>query len=86
MATFLARLQGHARDTTVDPLPGIDLLTPEEARALFDRRARQLLRISGEEFLRRWDAGEYRPVRDDVDGHKVGELFMMLPFARRKKS
>ncbi|MGH7963132.1 MAG: hypothetical protein ACRERD_15095 [Candidatus Binatia bacterium] len=86
MATLLARLQGRTQDATVEPIPGIDLLTPEEARALFDRRARQLLHISGEEFLQRWDAGEFRPVRDDADGRKVGKLVMMMPFARRRKS
>ncbi len=86
MATLLARLQGRMEEPTADPIPGIDLLTPEEARELFDRRARQLLRISGEEFLRRWDAGEYRPVRDDAEGRKSGELVMMMPFARRTTS
>lgn len=79
-------LYGRADRTTDDPIPGIDLLTAEEAKALFDRRARTLLHISGEEFLRRWDAGEYHLVRDTADGRKVGELVMMLPFARRTKS
>jgi hypothetical protein len=86
MATQSARLRGRASETTGDAIPGIDLVTPEEALALFDRRARQLLHISAEEFLRRWDAGEYRPVPDDAEGRKVGELVMMLPFARRTKS
>ena len=86
MATQSARLRGSASETTDDAIPGIDLVTPEEALALFDRRARQLLHISGEEFLRRWDAGQYRPVPDDAEGRKVGELVMMLPFARRTKS
>ena len=67
-------------------MPGIDLLTVDEAYALFDRGARTLLQISGEEFLRRWDAGEYQPVPDTAEGRKVGELVMMLPFARRTKS
>ncbi len=44
-----------------------------------------LLNISGEGFLRRWDACAYRPVRDDTEGHKVGKL-AMTPFARRTKS
>jgi hypothetical protein len=86
MATLLERLQGRADRTPIETIPGIDLMTPEEARALFERRARQLLRISGDEFLRRWDAGMYRPIRDDAEGRKIGELVMMIPFARRTKS
>ena len=86
MAILLARLQGRTEDRIVEPILGVDLLTPEEARAFFDRRARQLLDISGEEFLRRWDAGEYRPVPDDAEGRKIGELVMMMPFARRTTS
>jgi hypothetical protein len=86
MATLLARLQGRATDeTAADTIPGVDLVTPEEGHALFDRRARKLLNISGEEFLRRWDAGEYRQIHDNAEGRKVGELVMMMPFARRTK-
>lgn len=40
-------------------------LSDEEARADFDAQARLWLGISGEEFLRRWDAGEYRGLEDD---------------------
>ena len=52
-------------------------LTPEEARAEFDRRARQLLGMSGAEFLRRYDAGE---VDDDDD--RVAELAFLSPLGR----
>jgi hypothetical protein len=86
MATLLGRLHGRADETSNDAIAGIDLMTPEEAYALFDRRARHLLHISGEEFLKRWDAGEYHPVPDTVEGRRVGELVMMMPFARRTKS
>jgi hypothetical protein len=89
MATLLARLQGRvakSRESTVDPIQGVALLTPEEGRALFDRRVRLSLGISGEEFLRRWDAGEYQPIPDTVEGRKVGEIVMMMPFARRTTS
>jgi hypothetical protein len=87
MATLLARLQGRAaKESNVETIPGVDLVTPEEGRALFDRRARKLLGISGEEFLRRWDAGDYQPIPDTAEGRKVGELVMMMPFARRTKS
>ena len=34
-------------------------LTPDEARVLLDRQARRYLGMSGEEFLRRYRAGEF---------------------------
>ncbi len=58
-------------------------LTPEEGRELFDRAARHYLDMSGEEFVRRWDAGEF----DDPDDRTknppgVMSVAMLLPFAR----
>lgn len=53
-------------------------LTREEGQELFDRRARKLLGISGEEFLQRWDAGEY----SDSDAPNVASLAVLIPFAR----
>ncbi len=55
-------------------------LTPELGRELFDRRAREWLGISGEEFLRRWDAGEYRNA--DEECHEAIRLASMMPLAR----
>jgi hypothetical protein len=79
------RAQRHNRADPEEPdeIPGIHVATAEEGRALFDHQARTLLGISGEEFLRRWDRGEYRPVPDTLDGWKVGHLVMLIPFARR---
>lgn len=58
-------------------------LTPEEGRELFDRAARYYLNMSGEEFISKWDAGEF----DDPDDRtknppEVMEVAMLLPFAR----
>jgi hypothetical protein len=38
---------------------GVVELTPEEVAREFDAEARRSLGISGEEFRRRWQAGEY---------------------------
>lgn len=64
-------------------IEGVEFVTPEEARAIFDREAQRTLGISGEEFLRRWDTREYQPVPDDTEGRKVARMAMMIPFARR---
>lgn len=48
---------------------------------LFDQIARKNLNMSGQEFLRRWDAGEFR----DADWDAVPGLLavaMALPLAR----
>jgi hypothetical protein len=42
-----------------DSIPGIHFATEEEGRELFDYQARNLLGISGEEFLERFDSGYY---------------------------
>lgn len=55
-------------------------VSPEEGRAIFDEAARRYLGISGEEFLRRWDAGEYR---GEADRPGVLDVAMLIPFGRR---
>jgi hypothetical protein len=67
-------------------IPGVHIATVDEGRTLFDRQARKTLNISGDEFLRRWDSGEYRHVRDDAKGRRVRRLAMLIPFARRSKT
>jgi hypothetical protein len=52
--------------------------TPEEGKALLDRAAREVLNISGEDFLVRWDAGDYV----DSDDPGVTRVAMLIPFAR----
>ena len=46
---------------------------------ILDRAARRKLGISGEEFITRWDAGEYEGSEEHV---KAEEVAMLLPFAR----
>lgn len=51
----------------------------QEGAQLFDRVARRKLGISGLEFLRRWDAGEYAGEEENV---RAQEVAMLMPFAR----
>jgi hypothetical protein len=50
-------------------------LTREEGLTLIDERARRFLGMSGEEFRRRYEAGELAEDDDDVQ-----RLAMLLPF------
>jgi hypothetical protein len=77
------RSHEHTNGAAGDPIPGIHLTTREEGRALFDHQAKKTLGISGHEFLKKWDAGVYRPVPDNAEGRKVRRLAMLIPFARR---
>ncbi len=60
------------------------ILSPEEGRAYFDEASRNLLGISGEEFLRRWDAGVYRDTPDIPESNGIRRMAMMIPFARQE--
>lgn len=76
---------GDLFDPSLDPdrFEGIHIVTSdEEAWDLFDQNARREVGISGEEFLRRWDNGEYQSIQDDREGRKVMRVAMLLPFAR----
>ena len=57
----------------------IDALTPDEAWDVFDRAARNDLHMSGQEFLRRWDAGAFRA---DPDQPGVMDVAMLIPLVR----
>ncbi len=62
---------------TAEPiLPEIVELTVEESWALFDQHARELLGISGDEFVRRWNAGDYDEIADDGEHYDIIFLAM----------
>lgn len=54
-------------------------MTREEARAFFDEQARAWLGISGEEFIRRWDAGAFA---NEPERPEVMNVALLLPFGR----
>ena len=69
------------RPHSEDP-PEIYEPTYEEGMAWLDAEARRTLGISGEEFLRRYDAGEYAGIEEDEVGRAVVNLRFSIPFAR----
>jgi hypothetical protein len=54
-------------------------MTDSEAWDIFDRTARRRLGMTGEEFLAKWDAGEF-PDPDEQDG--VMTVAMLIPLVR----
>ena len=64
-------------------IEGIRFLDDDEAREYFDTEAYRLLGISGDEFLRRYDAGEYAtPDLDDRTLRGVMMMAMLQDFVR----
>ena len=54
---------------------GVIGLSEEEVQALFEERARTLLGMSGDEFMARWRAGEFK---DEVENDKVWQVVLLL--------
>lgn len=52
-------------------------LTREEGLAILDKYARQYLDMSGEEFLHRWDTGDF----EDPGSFEVFQVGMLVPLA-----
>jgi hypothetical protein len=68
----------------IDAAPPVHVLSLEEGREVFDEQARKELGISGDEFLRRWDAGEFWPISDTEEGRKVGRMAMLMTLVRER--
>jgi hypothetical protein len=62
---------------------GRNYLTPEEGREIFEYQAQKLMGMSGEEFIRRWEAGEYWDIADKEGFRHIGDLIAMIPLARQ---
>lgn len=63
--------------TTTSTETAVRYLTPEESRAFFDAQLQELLGIGGDEFLRRWDAGEWDGIADDLEHLDILYLAML---------
>ena len=54
----------------------VKFLTPKEGRKLLDKQARHFLHMSGEEFVRKWKAKEFK----DPDRPEIMQVAFLLPF------
>lgn len=63
-------------------IEGVLFATPEEGRRMFDEAARAIMGMSGEEFIRRWEAGEYDATFDQEGYRHIDDLASLIPFAR----
>ena len=66
----------------VETPEGVTYLTGEAARAYFDQEIRRLLDMSGDEFLRRYDAGEYEKLEDIPENWNVLRASFLIHFGR----
>lgn len=61
---------------------GFQWLSQAEERAFFDEKVREMLHISGEQFLQRLDAGYYDHMVDDIDHADLMYLTLLSRVAR----
>lgn len=62
-----------------DPWAGFHLVSKAEGVAILDRQAHALLGMSGEEFIRKYRAGEI----EDPDRSEVVRVSMLIPMAEQ---
>jgi hypothetical protein len=65
-------------------VPEAKRLTRREAVALFDSTAQLYLGVSGSEFLRRWDSGEFAD--EEACTSRVMRVACMIPLVRRGRA
>jgi len=54
-------------------------LTTDQAKKMFHRQAKHYLKISGKEFIQKWDAGQFN---GETYTPAVTRVAMLLPFGR----
>lgn len=64
-----------------DGMPPVYGVSPEQGRRLFDEVVRREVGMSGEEFIRRYQAGEFATIPDDEEHRSIIELTLLIPFA-----
>lgn len=57
-------------------LPAVKFVSRKEGKKLLDKQARHFLKMSGDEFLRKWKAKEF----EDPDRPEVMQVAFLIPF------
>ena len=60
------------------------IMPPEEARAFFEREVQRLVGMSGDEFIRRYDAGEYAEIEDIPENWNIFRAAFLTGFGRAR--
>lgn len=81
-ATADPRKGEHMAVERIEAPPGVNWITDEEAREIFEEQAQKLMGMSGSEFIQRWEVGDFDDIADDPDHPGVMALVMLMSFAR----
>jgi hypothetical protein len=85
----LPRAKEGKRTPTIAERPIIDEksgpFTSEEARILFDKTARRYMDMSGDQFLRAWENGEFRDADMKARAMRVAVLIPLVRKTRARK-
>lgn len=58
------------------------IMPPEEARAFFEREVRRLVGMDPDEFIRRYEAGEFAEIEDVPDNWNIFRAAFLIPFGK----
>lgn len=67
-----------------DGFPPAYILSPAESRRQYDEAVHKYMGMGAEEFLRRWDAGEWHELYDDGDHWYIGSLIASRALAHEE--
>jgi hypothetical protein len=54
----------------------VEFLSPDEGKKLLDKQARRYLKMSGEEFVRKWKAKKFK----NPDRPEIMQVAFLIPF------
>ena len=66
---------------TESTLPTV-VLDEQFGQEFLDQQARRLVGMTGDEFLRRWEAGEFDNNLHDPDHPEIADIAALIPFVR----